>query len=89
MKNWLKQKVANLRDAVNRKSQDELIKALDVIINSIDYIKPLNQQIIDRVNLLKVKVDARQLMGDKSDPMTARKGDDKPWNLSQIGRAHV
>ena len=76
MKNWLKQKITNLRDAVNSKSQDELIKALDVIINSIDYIKPLNQQIIDRVDLLKVKVDARQLMGDKPDPMTARKGDD-------------
>jgi len=76
MKNWLKQKITNLRDAVNSKSQDELIKALDVIINSIDYIKPLNQRIIDRVDLLKVKVDARQLMGDKPDPMTARKGDD-------------
>ena len=65
MKNWLKQKITNLRDAVNSKSQDELIKALDVIINSIDYIKPLNQQIIDRVDLLKVKVDARQLMGEE------------------------
>lgn len=83
MKNWLKQKITNLRDAVNSKSQDELIKALDVIINSIDYIKPLNQQIIDRVDLLKVKVDARQLMGGIPDPMTARKGDDKPWNLSR------
>ena len=83
MKNWLKQKITNLRDAVNSKSQDELIKALDVIINSIDYIKPLDQKVVDRVDLLKVKVDARQLIGDKSDPMTARKGDDKPWNLNR------